>query len=609
MMLLSVLIILWSCLSIFGTETVTISNETCIYDASLEITGRFSRAERHLRHAFLSVLGRLPSMDERKSFYNMFKTDEMDLSSFTSIYRGGMNTISNWSVHHDWNKFQTNKIYAWALDLHPSPPACNINVYRDIGVILHAEVDHHPFCEYYGICATRLQVFGIGKFASGFSLDPDHAKLKLDFFNHYQNSAEFNRIDVFICSHPAANCELFEHFLPLQPHKSMIAFFTTRFEFGRNDMGIDWRRRTVGKWNAWAELAPRQREWTQFVVNYHQQGRLFLAANSMYDVEYVEYFTGIRPRYIPSWCGDLDGSFNLQNTWIGCSIDSYSDSTSDRSIEGQAVKVNNLHYIPKYDEILLVPYKQRLWAHGGGADNTDHLLYKQLQTALINFALNISQSECTVDGLTLNTVKCPNLKKALTGSVKKIAIQHGAHAFRNHHAMAYKAYAAMLFIPYQTSVMTFFEMYRQNIPIFAPSLDLLVEWDVTLQVVNGRVYGWPDRYEDIIVNATGRPMNTSIPSPNLKYNDANYRQSVQYWLQFSDIYVFPHVIIFHSFEELVHLIATTDLGKVSEAMYHENYKQRIAIMRTWDELFKAAAPHRKRGRFDDKNSFVFNPHS
>jgi hypothetical protein len=57
----------------------------------------------------------------------------------------------------------------------------------------------------------------------GFALDPDHAVLKKDFYEIYKNDEEFKRVDVFMCSHPAANCELFESF-----EKPMVMFATTR---------------------------------------------------------------------------------------------------------------------------------------------------------------------------------------------------------------------------------------------------------------------------------------------------------------------------------------------------------------------------------------------
>ena len=36
---------------------------------------------------------------------------------------------------------------------------------------------------------------------------------------------------------------------------------------------------------------------------------------------------------------------------------------------------------------------------------------------------------------------------------------------------------AIVVVPYTKSVMSFFELYRMNIPLFAPSLELLVQWE------------------------------------------------------------------------------------------------------------------------------------
>lgn len=40
-------------------------------------------------------------------------------------------------------------------------------------------------------------------------------------------------------------------------------------------------------------------------------------------------------------------------------------------------------------------------------------------------------------------------------------------------------YTAILLIPYQVSIMSMFEYYRMNIPLFAPSLKLLTEWHMS----------------------------------------------------------------------------------------------------------------------------------
>jgi hypothetical protein len=119
----------------------------------------------------------------------------------------------------------------------------------------------------------------------------------------------------------------------------MVVFATTRLEFGRDDKNIGWRMREMKKWNSFGklkstcpsnsdvhdghrtscacfvclcplgELQSRQKEWIEFIIRHHQSGKLALTANNVYDAEYVRYFTGILPHYIPSWCGDVDGSY------------------------------------------------------------------------------------------------------------------------------------------------------------------------------------------------------------------------------------------------------------------------------------------------------------
>jgi len=47
-------------------------------------------------------------------------------------------------------------------------------------------------------------------------------------YEAYKDDEEFKRIDAFICSHPAANCEIF-HMLGTP----LVMYPTTRLEFGR----------------------------------------------------------------------------------------------------------------------------------------------------------------------------------------------------------------------------------------------------------------------------------------------------------------------------------------------------------------------------------------
>jgi hypothetical protein len=394
----------------------------------------------------------------------------------------------------------------------------------------------------------------------GFSLDPDHHELKQKFFQHYQNDSEFRRVDVFMCSHPVANCELFERF-----QKPMVVFATTRLEFGRDDQKVSWRRREIAKWRAWGELKGRQRDWISFVIRHYQAGKLAVAANSAYDAEYVRYFTGVPTEYIPSWCGDSDTSYGGKKDWVGCvpvSADVDANTSKGTGTGRYTGGIRTGIYAPTSEKVLIVPYKQKRIMLAKGEH--DQQSYKELDDARRIFTL--------VNNRTAST------------------IVHSRDEVHDHSPASYRAYRALVFIPYQPSVMTFFELYRQNIPIFSPNLDLLVEWHQQFKILTGRIYGTPERHVDLITNLTGLPIDPSIPNPNDDMNiTSNY-----YWFKYSDTLTFPHIVLFDSWTHLFELLDTTNLTDISAKMARYNMKSREKIARKWDQVFRKLVPERKR---------------
>jgi hypothetical protein len=552
-------------------------NFTCSTDPD-QYPGILSKAEFILQKVFHKTLHRQPSMKEREVFYNYLKTGEISAHEIHSYINqfpkdSQISDLHQFPELFPWSERMKNKVYAWTVDFHPSPAGCNLGIYESIGVVLHPEVDHHPFCEYYGLCRQRMnKIFGLGADMVGFALDPDYTVLKSDFYELYRNDSEFQRIDLFMCSHPAANCELFEQF-----GKPMIMFFTTRLEFGRHDLNIGWRVREVRKWNSWGELEFRERELVELIHRNYLIDKIFLVANNPYDAEYVYYFTGLRPKYIPSWCGDADNSWGLKSTWMGCQID-----------ESQ--------YQPTSKDILIVPYKQPLWMMKNKQPDTNHKLYQQLQKA---------QQDILSEFPSLTEQTLPSVKHSLQAEIE------------NHRAEVYKLFPALIFIPYQTSVMSFFEFYRLNIPMFAPSLSLLVEWNADYEILSSRIYGWPKRELEIIQNFSCQHLHRfckvddpdyvtfqNIPNPNSKNNDLN---STNYWLKYSDIYYFPHIQYFDNFTHFYHQLLQVNLTNIHHEMMEANRERKISIAKDWDEVFAKAVPHRERGKFEH-DQFIPNPH-
>ena len=141
---------------------------------------------------------------------------------------------------------------------------------------------------------------------------------------------------------------------------------------------------------------------------------------------------------------------------------------------------------------------------------------------------------------------------------------------------------AMVLIPYQVSTMFFFELYRMNLPLFVPSLKLLSTWAREHGVMWERVYGTPER----------QPHTESDAEPG----NPNTNASLEYWLGHADFYVFPHVQLFDSWDDLLRQLATTSLREVSERMRAHNAEQRREQLDTWREILTTANAVANRSR-------------
>tara|TARA_B100001094_G_C17948229_1_gene679154 strand:+ start:260 stop:829 length:570 start_codon:yes stop_codon:yes gene_type:complete len=137
---------------------------------------------------------------------------------------------------------------------------------------------------------------------------------------------------------------------------------------------------------------------------------------------------------------------------------------------------------------------------------------------------------------------------------------------------------AIIVVPYTKSVMHLFELYRMNIPLFAPSIALLTSWTLQGHAMQDRIY-WK-----------GTPkssFNASEYSPNDKSERAT-----AYWLQYSDIYTFPHIVHFDSWDHALYLLKTTDLVSVSQRMKEENSRVITDLRSAWKRILGHASRSR-----------------
>jgi hypothetical protein len=176
---------------------------------------------------------------------------------------------------NDWNVTSTpmsvrKTVVVWTNDFHISTIGNVKKLLQEDGVtFIDKSLSGH--CHITGTCATDLKVLN---YRNGIS--PDTATRR-QFADAYANDTQFSSVDIVMCFHPSAMCELF---MPLGKRLFVIA--TTRYEMGRE---------SIVQWS----------QWNTNLVKIAADGRNVVAANNQYDAKYIEFFTGISPLLLPSF--------------------------------------------------------------------------------------------------------------------------------------------------------------------------------------------------------------------------------------------------------------------------------------------------------------------
>ena len=148
------------------------------------------------------------------------------------------------------------------------------------------------------------------------------------------------------------------------------------------------------------------------------------------------------------------------------------------------------------------------------------------------------------------------------------------------------AHPAIVLIPYQVSVMSVFEYYRMGIPMFAPTPELLAQWQLQHTVMNeltwdlvfkkpkGRRAPLPQHADDRAAGAPAHDPNNQLDADALRY-----------WLGFADFYQWPHVAYFSSWADLLAQLDAADLAATSRKIAEHNVKQKEELVAQWQALF------------------------
>jgi hypothetical protein len=301
-------------------------------------------------------------------------------------------------------------------------------------------------------------------------------------FDAYARDEEFKTVDAVVCFLPLSMCELY-----LALNKSVFMIAAVRYEHGQGE----------------------SRQWARFnrvIQRVAANPRNLVAANSVYDAEYLRYFTGVNATYVPSLCDDVRARYTGTNP------------------------------------VVLLAH-----SHVEGSGLAWNVAVRALANRTITFA-------------GINNVYP-----------------------RRYEYADLATHRAMVHFPYTVSVMSFFEHYRMNIPLFVPSLEFMIRLQLKHGLLSERTW------ERTI---TGRvPANSSVPRhPSYPAapdpNDDTSAEALRYWLRFADFYVLPHVQYFDSFDDLVVQIEACDLMGVSLKMQEENKRRINRTVEQWREILK-----------------------
>jgi hypothetical protein len=149
-------------------------------------------------------------------------------------------------------------------------------------------------------------------------------------------------------------------------------------------------------------------------------------------------------------------------------------------------------------------------------------------------------------------------------------------------------FAAMVWFPYNASLMSIFEQYTANMPIFVPSPSYMMDL---------RRAGYPVMQQCSWQEIGGREPRTTLPNPlgsrfamENGHDPNNYRDvaAQTHWWQYADFYqqhdMFPHITQFGSLEELGDLMRCANLPEISYRMRLDWERRRSVITGRWAKL-------------------------
>lgn len=145
---------------------------------------------------------------------------------------------------------------------------------------------------------------------------------------------------------------------------------------------------------------------------------------------------------------------------------------------------------------------------------------------------------------------------------------------------------AIVLIPYQVSVMSIFEYYKMGIPLFAPSLELLVKWQIEHRILGELSWNCVrTRCDD---PSAIEPHPNSPHPKHLDPNNVTDVESMKYWIQFADFYQLPHITVFNNWDDLFVKLGNANLDEIHKEMTEYSSQRSQKLKQDWQDIFGRA---------------------
>jgi hypothetical protein len=399
----------------------------------------------------------------------------------------------------------------WSTDFHITPISDLKFLFKSFQIKI-IDKSLSGACESRGTCARDLKVINKD---NAYNIGDHPQELSRRLFEAYQNDPEFRSVDAIICFHPIVTCQLYMPF-----NKTIIMISSTRYEHGQF-ASHQWQR------------------FNRIIQKLASNPRHLIGGNSVYDADYIQFFTGVPAVYVPSFCGVITARYN-----------------------------------PVKSEFLL--------AHSHASVHKD--TYWDGGWLIWRFAVD-----------RMNEAKAKKGGKAAEFQFKGINELYGRYEYQD-----LANHPAMIHFPYQVSVMSFFEQYRMNLPLFVPSLKFMIQLHLDHALISERTWARIHNRGGITKSdIDGHPDAWTKHDPN----NEKSAEALEYWLAKADYYTKPYIQYFDSWDDLIEKLLTTDFQKVSALMEQHNAHFHSELLSQWQFLLERMFKDRPEGGYAMPNSY------